>query len=191
MLDSATVVIARALQLLAILSLAAAGCAFRTPETNLPSAIAGDGPGPARLEVSSIDVGAIAGTVDAWTDNQVRDATSAILYRSARDSFLGDGPARVRVAVLLGGSISDFPDTKEWGRGVMLLLPAFAVCLTGITYERQALSVSVSVTRGRRSFTGSGAAWRDGSLYAPALKRALAVALDRALSDAAAHERVD
>jgi hypothetical protein len=48
------------------------------------------------------------------------------------------------------------------------------------------LSVDITITRDGRTFVGHGSADKRGSIYAPARKRALAVALDQALASASA-----
>lgn len=56
----------------------------------------------------------------------------------------------------------------------------------GLTYEQAKLSVDVEVEveRNGQTFRGRGAAEKMGGSYAPARRRALAVALDRALASA-------
>jgi hypothetical protein len=49
------------------------------------------------------------------------------------------------------------------------------------------VTVNVSFESGGRVFKGTGAADEHGSLYSSAYKRALRVALDRALADATQH----
>jgi hypothetical protein len=125
--------------------------------------------------------------MDPEADADVRVKTAKILADAARKSRSGDGPAVVRVKVSLGEYVNDSGRyVAEMALGFWLLAaPA------GLTYDRQALSVDLAVTRGGRTFSGHGEAESRGGLYAPARKRALALALDRALADAARHERLE
>jgi hypothetical protein len=168
--------------LLPLLVLATTGCAFRTPAASLPPVIAGGGPAPARVSVMWVHVASTAGKVDRETDAEVCDRTVQILDDAAKRSATGDGLAEVRVKVVLGPDQRDIPRLKNDGIGLMPLLPVF---LSGVIYERQSVSVALSVRREGHTFMGRGEAWKDGSIYASARDRALAVALDRALADAA------
>jgi hypothetical protein len=173
--------------LLPMLFLAATGCAFRTPTPSLPPAIAGEGPPPARLEVAFIDVVSTKGTLDPADAEEVRARTAKIFADTARKSRSGDGPAMLRVKVSLGEYVDD---TGRYLASMALgfwLLAAPA----GLAYDRQALSVDLAITRGGRTLSGHGEAESRGGLYAPARKRALAFAIDRALADAARHERLE
>jgi hypothetical protein len=168
---------------LLVLAVTMTGCAFRTPTPTVPRAIAGDAPPPAHLQVTSIDVQARGGTVDEATTSAVRAQTAKILADAARKSCTGDGPATVHVTVTLGEYVDELASAVYHDGfaylGWVVGAPA------GLTYERQELGVEVTITRGGRTFTGHGQAEKEGSIYARARKRALAVALDRALADAA------
>jgi len=59
--------------------------------------------------------------------------------------------------------------------------------LGGMVTAREHVGVDVVVTSHGRLLRGHGEAEKEGSIYAPAQKRALAVALGRALRDAYAH----
>jgi hypothetical protein len=179
----------RTQHLLPVLALAVAGCSFNTPTPTVPRAIAGDGAPPARLDVSSVDVVATTGTVDAKTAAAVRAQTTKILADAARKSGTGDGHARIHVKVSLGDSL-DYVARDMRQDGLALMFWAFAAPY-GLNFGRQALSIDIAVTRSGRTFAGHGEAQKGGSIYAPARKRALAFALDRALADAARHERLD
>jgi hypothetical protein len=174
--------------LLLVLSLGATACAFRTPAVTVPPAIAGDGQPPARVTVAWVHVDSTAGKVDRETDDDIQDRTIRILEEAAKKSRTGDGPAEFRVKVVLGPEQRDLPRLRNDGIALMPLLPLF---LAGVIYERQSVAVSVAIRRDGHTFTGRGEAWKDGSLYASARTRALAVALDRALADAARTERRD
>jgi hypothetical protein len=173
--------------LLPVLSLVASGCAFQTPTPNLPPAIAGEGRPPAQLEVASVDVVSTKGTLDPEVAGEVRARTAKIFADAARKSRSGDGAAVVRVKVSLGEYVDDT------GRYIANMALGFWLLAApaGLAYDRQALSVDLTVTRGGRTFSGHGEAESRGGLYAPARKRALALALDRALADAARHERLE
>jgi hypothetical protein len=170
-----------------MLLLATPGCVFGTPTPSVPPAIAGEGRPPARLEVAGVDVVSTEGTLDPEAVTEVRAKTAKILADAARKSRSGDGPAAVRVRVSLGEYVNYVGRyLAEMDFGILLFgAPA------GLVYDRQALSVDLTVTRGGRTFSGHGEAERWGGLYASARKRALAAALDRALADAARHERLE
>jgi hypothetical protein len=176
----------RMLHVLPILGLSITGCAFRTATPAVPAQIAGDSRPPAHLEVSSVDV-VTTGPVTTPKAYDIPSLTRKILAYAARRSRTGDGPATVSVEVTLGKYGSWLPDLEHDGIVLMPLLPVF---LAGVVFEHQALRVDLVVTREGQRFLGHGKAEKAGSLYAPALKRALAVALDRALADASGH-RVD
>jgi hypothetical protein len=174
---------------LLILALPIAGCAFRTPTPAVPRAIAGDAARPARLEVSSVEVVTAAGAADAETAADVRAQTRKILADAARKSATGDGPAKVGVTVSLG-KYEDYVAHAIRQDGMALIFWGMAAP-SGLTCDRQALSVDVVVTHDGRRFFGHGEADKEGSIYAPARKRALAVALDHALADAAKYGPLD
>ena len=167
-----------------LLALAAAGCAFRTPTPHVPAAIAGDAPPPADLKVAVVDVVARSGKIDAETAGAVRAQTAKILADAARKSATGDGPAEVRVTVSLGEHV-DYADHSMKQDGIAVF-PWLLMWPAGVKFERQELAVDVVIVRGGRTFIGHGEADKEGSIYARARKRALAVAIDRALADAAA-----
>jgi hypothetical protein len=87
---------------------------------------------------------------------------------------------RVRVVLEERRGIDDA--IYEDGIAVIAYLPALFGAYTG----RERLSVDITLETGGSSFRGSGSAEKLGSLYAPARRRALAVALDNALADASA-----
>jgi hypothetical protein len=168
--------------LLLLAACAVTGCAFRTPTPYLPRQIAGDARPPAHLQVTSIEVRTREGVVDPETAAAVRAETAKILADAARKSSTGDGPATVRVTVSLGKYTDD--NAPAFRRDGFAFLGWMVIAPAGLTYEHQALSVDVTVTRGGLTFTGHGEAEMEGSIYARARKRALAVALDRALAKA-------
>ena len=63
------------------------------------------------------------------------------------------------------------------------LVAAFVLLLTGCAFR----SAPVAVPEPLRLLRGHGEAEKEGSIYAPAQKRALAVALSRAITAAYAH----
>jgi hypothetical protein len=167
-------------------ALGAVGCAFRTPTPNVPPVIAGSASPPAHLRVSEVTVVSDEGNVDPETVGAVRDQTVKILADAARKSSTGGGSANVRVRVHLG----EYTDSVETAMHVDgLAVIGYFMAPAGLTFERQKLSVDVAIERGGRAFTGHGEADKEGSIYARARKRALAVALDEALSDAACAAR--
>lgn len=160
------------------------GCAFRTPTPHVPMEIAGDAAPPARFDVAEVKVVARSGTIDAETAAEVRAQTKKILGDAARKSSTGGGSSWVRVRVELGDYI-DYA-SRAMNTDGMAVLPYALLAPAGVTFDRQVLSVDLTITRGGRTFVGHGSADKRGSIYAPARKRALAVALDQALASAAA-----
>lgn len=169
---------------LPILAVAVTGCAFRTPTPTVPRAIAGDALPPAHLQVASVDV---RGAADPEAAAAVRAQTAKILADAARKSSTGDGPATVHVTVSLGEYVDEL--ARAVYHDGFAYLGWIVGAPAGLTYEHQELSVDLVIERGGRTFTGHGEAEKDGSIYARARKRALAVALDRALADAASARR--
>jgi hypothetical protein len=176
----------RRLPLSTLLAIAAAlvtrGCAFRTPTPDVPTTIGGDGPGPADFRVADVAVTSPAGPVDPETTEAVRKQTRKILADTARHSHAGDGPTTVRVRVELGAYDNSMDRALAQDGCAML---GYAAYPAGATFEEQKLSVDLTLERAGHAFEGHGSADKDGSIYAPARKRALAVAIDRALTDAA------
>jgi hypothetical protein len=167
----------------AVVAALSAGCAFRTPTPNLPESLAGTRNGPAQLDVTEVAVADSTGELDAETRAAVRAQTVKILEDAARKSETGGAPAVVRVSVVLD-------EHKDYAASAMAtdgfaVFAWFLLAPAGVTFDRQSLSVEVEVDSEGRRFVGSGRADMEGSIYAPARKRALAVALSRALADAA------
>lgn len=167
----------------ALVAVFSAGCAFRTPTPELPEELAGSRRGPAQLDVTEVAVADSAGEVDAETKAAVRAQTVKILQDAARKSSTGGASALVRVSVVLDEH-QDYAASAMATDG-LAVFAWFLLAPAGVTFDRQSLSVEVEVDSEGRRFVGSGRADMEGSVYAPARKRALAVALSRALADAA------
>lgn len=162
------------------------GCAFRTPTPNVPAVIAGRASPTADLRVSEVTVVSDEGNVDPETVVAVRDQTVKILADAAHKSSTGGGSANVRVHVRLG----EYTDALENALHVDgIAVFGYFMAPAGLAFERQKFSVDVAIERGGRAFTGHGEADKGGSIYARARKRARAVALDKALADAASAAR--
>ncbi|MCA9643462.1 MAG: hypothetical protein KC492_22340 [Myxococcales bacterium] len=69
--------------------------------------------------------------------------------------------------------------------------PLLVAAPAGAMIEASDLTVDVDLEAGGQTFHGHGEANKNGSLYVDARRRALAVALDRALKDAASKVRYD
>ncbi|MBL9028082.1 MAG: hypothetical protein JNL21_38175 [Myxococcales bacterium] len=160
-----------------------AGCAFRTPTPELPEELVGSRHGPAQLDVTEVAVTDSAGDVDSETQAAVRTQTVKILEDAARKSTTGGAPSLVRVSVVLDEH-HDYAASAVATDG-LAVFAWFLLAPAGVTFDRQSLWVEVEVDSAGRRFVGRGHADREGSIYAPARKRALAVALSRALADAA------
>ena len=149
--------------------LLASGCAYRTPPVHAPSELPG-------FEVSDVTV---FDHVGAGDEEKVRERTLDLLRHAAKP-----GAARASVRV----SIADH-DPNIYSRSLaqdgcavmgMIGVPA------GQVIDRESVVVDVSIIEPDGNVhRGWAVAEKHGSLYAPASKRALAAALDKALADAA------
>ena len=152
------------------LTLLGVGCAFRTPAVHVPEAMP-------PVTAGALDVSVTV--VGAYDIARVRRHTTELLARAAAsDRREGGGPAIVHVRV----AIEPHPSMsleRAYLPLVLWMLPFGFVT----THERVAIDVIVQA--GEHRFTGRGTADVWGSLYSPPLRRALAVALDRALASAA------
>lgn len=151
------------------------GCAYRTPETRVPDTLGGRA---RAVEVTLVD--AEGHEIAGESSTQVRADADAILARASRGRFGPDAVVHARVEL---GFRYDLMPTV--GRCGLSCAPVAFPVLAGMDMEEQALAVDVVVEAGGLTFLGHGEADKGGSLYARARKRALAVALDRALADAA------
>jgi hypothetical protein len=168
--------------------LAGAGCAFHTPVPEIPEALAGDHAGPAHVRLAEVSVAGAAADedVDEETVEAVRTETAEVLADAARTSTRGDGPTTMRVRVRLGEYVDGLERAMHQDGIAAVALVAVPM---GITYEKQKVAVDVTVEHGGRTYEGHGDAEKAGGMYSSARRRALAVALDRALADAASHAR--
>lgn len=149
-------------------ALLATGCAYRTPDVHVPSALA-TAPTLER-DITVIDART---AIDDHTVDEVRAEATSLLAHT--------GGAVVHAQVVLEDH-RNYADhaINEDGIAVFGLWPvAF-----GMTYESEKVDVDVDVEANGRVFHGHGEAEKDGSLYAHARRRALAAAFDRALASA-------
>ena len=154
------------------------GCAYRTPTVHLPSSLP-----RTRVELAGVDVTQRGKAVDAKTAGQVGRWTGEILAKAAARRGVSTAPGGVRVQVQV-----DLVDQDRFAQRA-LAQDGFAVFgMIGIPfgqdYEGEKVSVQVTAEWDGRTVTGHGTAEKWGSIYAPARRRALAVALDQALADA-------
>lgn len=133
------------------------------------------------MRLDDIDVRAPNRTLDAATVAEVRAETAAILDRAS--IARGGSPAgRVRVRVELVERRDYASEAlQQDGFAIFGLWPV----IVGMVSEREKLSVDVTIDDAGRTLEGHGTSEKLGGLYAPARRRALAVALDTALADAA------
>ncbi|MDI1451052.1 hypothetical protein [Polyangium sp. 6x1] len=166
-----------ALLLLAV-ALGASGCAYRVPPTHIPPSLAFSA---ADLDVDEIRIVDHDPTRDDTdTPADIWQDTVQILSKAARARPGASEGARVRVRIDLEQRSSIYDAMRDDGIAAMGMLFG----LFGLVIDNEKLSVDVTVERAGRTFTGHGSAQKLGSFYAPARRRALAVALDRALADA-------
>ena len=138
------------------------GCAFRTATVAVPEP----------LRVTHVAVRAGSNEED----------TQAAYDRTKRMLATKKHPeAEASVAVDLGTTNDYLAFLHQDGIALTLLVWPM---LAGLVTAREHVGVDVVVTSHGRLLRGHGEAEKEGSIYAPAQKRALAVALGRALRDA-------
>lgn len=152
------------LRFLALLLLVT-GCAFRTASVSAPE--------PLRL--THVEVRSRSYDEDVQA---AYDRTARMLRTSKRPQ------AEASVAVDLGKTDDYLSFLHQDGIALWFLIWPM---LGGMVTEREHVGVDVVVTSHGRLLRGHGEAEKEGSIYAPAQKRALALALGRALRDAYAH----
>jgi hypothetical protein len=155
------------------------GCVYRVPPAHLPDFLAVPAAGLDVAEVQIVDHHPTQ--VDTDTPEDAWQDTVQILAGAARERpASGALPARVRVRIDRDrrGSIFDSMRTDGIASIGLFFLPF------GFVMDNEKISVDVTIEHAGRTFTGHGSAEKLGSMYAPARRRALAVALDRALADA-------
>jgi len=155
--------------------LSSAGCAYRTPAVHVPDAF----PGRAAVDVVSVEDGAGKASAEV-TEEITRDAQRIFASANAHACRAADA-ARVHVHVELGERYS-WTDAALRQDGIAIV--GMAPVLFGMTTHRQEVSVDVTVETNGRTFAGHATATKDGGLYVPARRRALAAALDQALAQA-------
>ncbi len=152
------------MRLVVVLSfLLSSGCAYRTSSVVLAQpavvthvAVSGEGASP-----------------------EIADRTRHMIDRANQHAH--GAPMAMSVAVQVDKPRSYLAFLQEDGIAAMLIVwPVLA----GVVTERAKLSVDVVITSGDRLLHGHGTAEKEGSLYAPAQKRALAVALGQAVASA-------
>lgn len=158
------------------------GCAYQTPAAHIPAAMPAIAPGS--LDVTEVTVVDAKHEVDDETVAGVRRETTEILVKAAKErgALAAPGHTTVHAHVTLEERRNFAEDAlHQDGIAIFGLWPmAF-----GMVNAQQRLSVEVEVETNGRTFHGRGSAEKAGSLYSDARRRALAVALDRALADAA------
>ena len=169
---------------LSFVTIAATGCAFRTPTPDVPSVIGGDEQdAPSKVDVARVAVSSRVLTLDTDEIANVREETAKILRDAAAKADSGGAQLIVRADVDLG-AYRDYASESMRDDGMAVFGWLF-MWPAGTQFEQQALTVTLTIERDGRTFRGLGAADVGGSVYAPARKRALAIAIDRALADAA------
>jgi hypothetical protein len=141
------------------------GCAFRTATVALPEPLA----------VTHVAVRAGSNEED----------TQAAYERTRKMLRTKKHPeAQASVSVDLGTTDDYLSFLRQDGIALWFLIWPM---LGGMVTHREHVGVDVVVTSHGRLLRGHGEAEKQGSIYAPAQKRALAVALGRAIRDAYAH----
>jgi hypothetical protein len=146
------------------------GCAYQTRTPNVLCAV----PVPASAEITVIDE---VRPLDAATEGDVRREAAWIL---ARTRSPGASTGRMRARVVLEDRRDVYDAMREDGFAFVGLLPAPLGLVTG----RERLAIDVVVETDDAVYEGRGEAEQVGGIYAPARRKALALALERALVDA-------
>jgi hypothetical protein len=162
-----------------VLATALAGCAYRTPPTHVPHRLADAV--PASVAPGDVTVVDATGDVDPETVASVRQDTARILARTDPRGRTIARDARMSVHVELLDRRDASDSLREDGFAIFGLWPV----VFGMICERQKLAVDVTIEHGGQRLVGHGTAEKLGGIYAPARRRALAVALDEALANAA------
>ncbi|MCA9592369.1 MAG: hypothetical protein KC776_03635 [Myxococcales bacterium] len=155
------------------------GCTYATPKVHAPERSAQLS--KHRLELTEVTVVNNGVEVPKEIAAYVHEATQEIL-EDAAPPHPGSRAAKMSVHV-------DLKDEQNYpaivgahdGCGAVPLLVAAPA---GVKLESAKLSVDVAVETDGKRLRGHGEAEKEGSLYVDARRRALAVALDRALADA-------
>ena len=162
----------------AVVAAASTGCAYRTPAVALRDPI--PALAPCAIDVDEVVVVSKNGDPPPAAD-VIRRETGEILADAAEARGVTGAPARVDIRVEVAERNGFEQALAEDGFAVFGL-PTVAL---GLAVQRAEVSVEVTLQARGRTFSGRGAATRRGSIYASARRRALAVALDEALADAA------
>jgi hypothetical protein len=157
------------------------GCTYATPAVHVPPGLPGLAAG--QIALGDVDVARKGGDMGRQTAADVCGEVEDILGRAVRGRAASGSDARVDVQVRLEGSDDFISDAGyEDGCGAMPLLVAAPA---GAMTENERVSVDLTLRTGGATFRGHGYGDRNGSMYVGARRRALAVALDHALADAA------
>lgn len=145
----------------------ATGCAYQT--ANVPVS--------QPLQVTSVAVNGPGANDDSV--KVARERATHMIRRASRHAHGDAGAIAMNVTL-------DKPDDylsflSEDGIALTLLVWPM---LAGMVTERAKLGVDVAIESHGRTLHGHGDAQREGSIYAPAMKRALAVALSSAIASA-------
>ncbi|HEY8076204.1 MAG TPA: hypothetical protein VIF62_18895, partial [Labilithrix sp.] len=146
------------------------GCAYRTPNVALPP------------EVPSVEEAAVsvegADDLDPDTVSDLESKTRQLLARASRRRAPDSRHARVCVHVVVEKDVDALSNAMHTDGMAAMAVPAL---LLGTTFQWAHVDVELAIeTDDGRVLYGRGEAEKNGSLYAAARKRALAVALDRA-----------
>lgn len=107
-------------------------------------------------------------------------AATGCVYRTPTVPAPPTGDAIVSTRVVIEDESSIDDAMKHDGLAAVALLAA----PFGFVMSRARVSVDVTIERDGKTLVGHGTAERLGSIYAPARKRAIAVALERAIANA-------
>jgi hypothetical protein len=163
--------------LFALVLLAVSACAYRIPRVEMDSHLPAIG--PHEME-TYIDVDDRTKTLDEEDTANVRKKTDELL-RSAAAKRQGHEHAVVRAHVVIQDEINGFEQALHQDGCALVGAPGL---LTGVKYTAARVAVDVTIVGEGGTWTARGVAMKEGSVYAPARKRALAAALNEALANA-------
>lgn len=166
---------------LAIFAAVGFGCTYRTPEVHVPPTFSVVS--PAGIDLTTVDVVA--------RGERVSPEVAAHVKETVREILVGAVPQKEATSARLHVSARvEIYRSEDWvanagrvdGCGAV---PVVLAAPAGAKIEDESLAVELSIELDGRQYHGRGAARKEGSVYASARRRALAVALEQALENAA------
>jgi hypothetical protein len=160
------------------------GCTYRTPQVHVPTAfLAG---GSESVDVTDVVVLDRGEPAQPEVAKAVAESLRDMLDADASDRRPHPASTRMSLRVNLLASrdwVASAGRTDGCGAAAVVL-----VAPTGLKIEDAEVAIDAAVESNGHRYSGSGMAQKDGSIYVSARRRSLAVALNGALTAAAAHQ---